>query len=71
MRHVLRRRRLNRIIVTLKSGSSFSGILWMHDRDALVLRQSTALNVAPDQSEVGVDGELILLRSEIDYVQRP
>lgn len=71
MRHVLRRRRLKRIIVTLKMGKSFVGALWQHDRDALVLRNATAIGQGDNGGDVAVDGEVILLRSEIDFIQRP
>lgn len=71
MRYILRRRHLKRIIVTLKSGNAFAGVLWQHDRDALVLLHGVALKAGPNKEDVAADGETILFRSEIDYVQRP
>lgn len=74
---VLRNRRLKQVIVTLKSehpalpGKSFSGVLFEHDKDAVVLRNASALGQGEKETNVGVDGELILLRSEIAFVQRP
>lgn len=70
MRHVLRRRRLKRVIVTLKSGRAFDGVLWEHDAEAWVLRNAEAIGANPTD-RVSVDGEVVLMVGEIDFTQRP
>lgn len=57
------------VIVTLKSGDGYRGVLFESDRHAMVLRNTEALN--PDGTRVMVDGELIVLRADIAYLQRP
>lgn len=64
---VLRARARKTVVVTLKSGATFKGVLTTSDRDALVLRSTVALGDAV----VPVDGELLVLRSEVDYIQLP
>jgi hypothetical protein len=71
VRHVLRRRHLKRVIVTLKSGASFSGVVWDHDSQALVLRNATALGQGERGVDVTVDGELIVLTADVEFMQRP
>lgn len=70
MNQVIKKRLHYRVVVTLKSGAAFHGVLWETDRVALVLRDAQAV---PDgtQAPVGVDGELLLLWADVDYVQRP
>lgn len=57
------------VIVTLKSGDGYRGVLFESDRYAMVLRNAEALN--PDGTRVMVDGEFIVLRADIAYLQRP
>lgn len=67
---LLRRRAKARIVVTMKSGSTFSGLLHEVDGRTVVLRNAQALDPA-DGSGLIVDGELLLARPDIDYLQRP
>jgi small nuclear ribonucleoprotein (snRNP)-like protein len=67
----LKERLKSRVIVTLKAGDSFDGVLWSVDRDVWVLRNATALQAGPRGANVGLDGEVVLLVSEISYAQRP
>lgn len=64
---VLRARARKTVVVTLKSGATFKGALLTSDRDALVLKSAQAIG----DTVVSVDGELVLLRSEVDYIQLP
>lgn len=64
---VLRARARKPVVVTLKSGATFKGALLTSDRDALVLKSAQAIG----DTVVSVDGELVLLRSEVDYIQLP
>lgn len=57
-----------RVIVTTKSGASFAGLLYATDRQVLVLREATQLG---GREHLPVDGELIVLWAEVDYLQRP
>lgn len=58
-----------KVIVTLKSGSAFRGVLREQDARAFVLVNADGLGVGERGTDVGVDGELLILREEIDYVQ--
>jgi small nuclear ribonucleoprotein (snRNP)-like protein len=60
-----------RTIVTLKSGEAFEGLLIGIDRDCLVLREASALAYGQGAQNVIVQGEAVLLRSEVAYLQFP
>lgn len=58
-----------RVIVTLLSGEAFTGILYASDRDCLVLREAEAIGYGSDARNVVVEGEAVLLRSNVAYLQ--
>lgn len=68
---LLATRRRKRAVVTLKTGESFVGVLYSTDRDALVLRSAEALGIGENRSNVAVDGEVLILRSDVAYLQLP
>lgn len=68
---VLRDRLRHRVIVTMKSGQAFDGLLHSFDNHAWVLRDSTAMGAGEKGSNLPVDGEILLLVGEIAYIQRP
>lgn len=68
---LLRERLCDRVVVTLKSGSAFSGILFKVDDRMVILRDSHALQAAPDGGNVVVDGEVLLSRADFEFMQRP
>jgi small nuclear ribonucleoprotein (snRNP)-like protein len=68
---LLRARLRERVIVTLKSGDAFGGVLWEADESVWVLREALAIGVGENGSNVGVDGELVLIARDIAYAQRP
>lgn len=68
-RSVIEDRLRHRVIVTLKSGEAFRGILTEHDERALVLRETFA--AGGSQETIPVDGELIVLWSDVAYLQKP
>ena len=68
---LLRERLCAKVVVTLKSGSAFSGVLFMVDDRAVILRDTQALGAALNGDHVAVDGELVLFRTDIDFLQRP
>lgn len=57
------------VIVTLKTGEAFRGVLYSSDRDCLVLRDAVAVAYGPNAENVVVEGEAVLLRSNVAYLQ--
>ena len=68
---LLQERVCDKVVVTLKTGAAFSGVLFKADERSLVLRDTQALGAGPAGDHLAVDGELILFRSDIDFLQRP
>ena len=68
---VLRSKLRDRVIVTMKDGSAFRGMLWQADRLTIVLRATEALGFGPQGADVAVDGELLLLLADVAYINRP
>lgn len=50
--------------------STFRGVLFDHDPDALVLRNAEQLRVDAQPTTL-IDGELILQRADVAFIQRP
>lgn len=61
----------SRVVVTLKTGEAFSGVLVETDHQALALRDAQALGVGEDRSHVTVDGEVVVLRPDVLFIQLP
>lgn len=64
---LLREHLLERYVVTIASGETFSGLLAQVDDRSVVLRDVKVLSA----NDSPVDGELILRRESIAYLQRP
>lgn len=64
---LLRARAKRTVVVTLKSGATFRGVLFESDANVLVLKGTEALG----DTVVPVDGELIVYRDDVDYIQAP
>lgn len=64
-------RRRRQVLVTLKTGEAFSGVLFAVDREAIVLREAVAVAYGARSENVAVDGEALILRSDIAYLQLP
>jgi small nuclear ribonucleoprotein (snRNP)-like protein len=64
---LIREHLLDRYIVTLLSGESFSGLLAQVDDRTVVLRDVTVMSA----NNATVDGELVLRRDTVAYIQRP
>lgn len=60
-----------RVILTLKTGDTFVGILYSHDHKALVLRQTEAVGAGERGINLPLDGELIVLLPDVAYIQKP
>lgn len=68
---VLTSRFRDRVLVTLKTGETFDGILYSADKAALVLRQVSAVGQGDNKTDLPLDGELILLLADVAWLQRP
>lgn len=67
---IVRNHRRKSVLVTLKSGEAFRGVLFDADRDAMVLRSAhTIIGDGTDRLPVGIDGELVILRPDVAYMQ--
>lgn len=71
MKRLLRQRLRHKVILCLKSGESFSGVLFDADRESVILREASLLGAGERGSNVVVDGELLVLRSDVSYLQLP
>lgn len=58
-----------KVLVTLKSEDAFAGVLYATDREALVLREAEALAYGARKTNVPVEGELVVLRADVAYLQ--
>lgn len=59
------------VIVTLKSQAAFRGVLFEADDRVLVLRNAEVLHAGQQMAPTAVDGELVLLVAEVEFLQRP
>lgn len=66
---VITSRLRDRVIVTLKTGESFQGVLYSHDNKALVLCESLALGVGEKRTNLPLDNELMVLLDNVSYIQ--
>lgn len=58
------------VIVTLKEGPAFEGVLWDCDDRCWVLRNAEAIGAGKGGSPLPLDGEVIVLSGDILHVQR-
>lgn len=68
---VISSRLRERVVVTLKAGDSFSGVLFSHDSKALVIREAEALGAGERRTNLALDGEIIVLLVDVAYIQKP
>lgn len=59
--------RKRKVIVNLKTDRSFRGILWRCWFGVLVIRQAEML--APKGETVHMDGELVIFKDDIEFIQ--
>ena len=71
MKRIVREHLRRSVLVSLKSGEAFQGVLYEADSEAVVLRNATALEAGngTDRRATPVDGELLILRPDIAYMQ--
>ena len=67
----VRRLLKERVVVTLKSGEGFDGVLYRADRRSWELVQATALGVGERGGNAPVNGLLVLPTENVAYCQRP
>lgn len=68
---VMKARMRHRVVVTLKDGGSFDGVLWETDSRVWVLRNAVALGAGDRDADVPVDGEVLVMVADVAYAQRP
>jgi hypothetical protein len=68
---VLRSRLREQFLVTTKDGAAFSGILYTADDKCLALRNAEAVGAGENKTNLPLDGEIILLLSDVAFLQRP
>lgn len=61
----------SRVVVTLKTGEAFAGVLFEADGGALVLRDSAAIGAGENRTDLPLDGELLVLLADVAFIQRP
>jgi len=60
------------VVVTMKTGESFSGLLFEHTDREIVLRGAHGLQMAPDgRDNLPIDGEVLIFIRDIAYMQKP
>jgi small nuclear ribonucleoprotein (snRNP)-like protein len=68
---VLLRSRIHRkVVVELRSGETFDGIIAKTDRHSVLL-QSVRLLAGAETQPTRIDGELLLPRCDVKFIQRP
>lgn len=65
---ILRDRLFRQVVVTLKGGSTWEGVLVAKDREALTLRNVVHLVQGADRA-TPVDGELVFFRADVLFMQ--
>jgi hypothetical protein len=68
---LLRGRLRAEVIVTLRSGMAFRGVLFEADARSVVLRNAVALGRTGDGVHHPVDGEVLVARADVEFFQRP
>ena len=58
---------LRRVLVNTKTDRVFRGVLWRKKRGFLVLRDATLLQ--PGDKAITVDGEVLIERDNVDFMQ--
>jgi hypothetical protein len=66
---LLGERLARQVVVTQSDGQSFAGLVAGHDAGWLLLRE--AEQFGPQGSRVAVDGELLIPRDRISFIQKP
>ncbi len=64
---MIKRKRL--VLVNMKAGHTFRGIMWRWGwlSDQVILKQASILK--PGGEAVPMDGELVLFKNDVDFIQ--
>ena len=68
---LFRSRLHDQVLVTLKDGSAFSGVLFDEDGKAVVIRNAEAVGAGENKANLPVDGEVLVLLADVAFIQRP
>jgi small nuclear ribonucleoprotein (snRNP)-like protein len=60
---------LKKVIVNLKSGTSFRGLIWDHTGSYVVMREVEMLSDRDNTTRKAVDGEIAVRAVDIDFIQ--
>ena len=72
MKFIVKNHMRRKVVVTLNTGEGFGGVLFSADSEAIVLRDAVLLDGnGTDRTASPVDGELLVLRPQIAYLQFP
>lgn len=69
MKHILKQRLRRNVLVTLKSGDAFRGVLFERDSEALVLRNAALADPRSDNQFITASGEILCLWADVAYMQ--
>jgi small nuclear ribonucleoprotein (snRNP)-like protein len=61
----------HRVIVTLRSGESFAGLLFEADERVWILRNAEAIAAGDRGTNLIVDGEIVIPAENVAFAQRP
>lgn len=77
---LLRSRLRESVVVTMKKQpgeqpgvppTTYAGVLYAEDGAAIALRGATVVAAGERGEDIPLDGEIILLLADVDYIQRP
>ena len=69
--HILRQTLKERVVVTLKTGEAFVGVLLCADLHTWELVQAEAVGAGERGANVPVDGHLLIPAANVAYCQKP
>lgn len=67
----LRSKLRTHVLLTLKTGETFKGVLYEADRLILTIRNAEAVGAGEKSTDVPLDGELVVFIADVAYIQRP
>lgn len=56
-------------MVNTKTGKTFAGVLWAKRGGLLIMKEATLLPEVPQGQPAKIDGELLIERSNVDFIQ--
>lgn len=68
---MFRSRLHDQVVVTVKDGTAFSGVMFDEDGKVIVLRNVEAIGVGDNKTNLPLDGEVLILLADVAFIQRP